>query len=284
MPGKGLKRSTPHRIAHRLGAGLHPAIAAILAAQAITGAKMLTPAPQADQGESSTCFSHSAIGCENTVNPTGFLGSPLLLAQCTYEDVRAAANPTGNLPPLTDDGAELQDAADAFRRWGKGKLGPQIAGRNGFSDVPDDQPGAPFPEADKDALEVAGHTLIAGEYSIPVDANAPLLVAAALEAGIPVWLGTYVGPLFESLASGQVAEPETTGGGGHAMYIIGYKTSDGSTAPNPGETVAEWLIRVMVVRIKNSWGRFWCENGECWASVQWLLACWDLWPFPSVVT
>lgn len=277
----GLKRSTPHRVAHRLGAQLHPGIAATLG-QPLRGSAMLTAAAQGDQGESETCAEHSAVACCKCSGAVDFIGSPLTLASCTYSDIRNAVTPPNvDLPELVDTGAELQDVADALRRWGLARLGAQIPGRNGWSDVPDDEPGVAFPEANRAQLEQAGHTLVSGEYAITVDRTAPLLVAASLEAAMPVWLGTLVGPAFQGLSANDVAQPEPQGPGtgGHALYIIGYKTSDGSTAPNPGESQADWLNRVMLVRVKNSWGSEWCDNGECWAGVPWLLACWDLWPW-----
>lgn len=270
MPGRGLKRSTPHRVAHRLGATLHPAIFAALAAP-LPASGQVRDATRKDQGETETCHAHSAISCVEVV--TGKIGSPQLLASCVAADVRAAKTPPGDpLPPLTDDGAELQDDADALRRWGLGQMGPQIAGRSGLSDVPDDVPGVPFAEPNVAALETAGHTLITGEYSIPVDANAPKTVAACIVAGIPVWLGTLVGASFQSLLSDEVAQPTPDTdptAGGHAMYISGYRTATDGTYE---------------FRVENSWGTGWADGGACWASTAWLLACWDLWPFPAVST
>lgn len=265
MAGKGLKRSTPHRVAHRLGAASHPQIQALLATT-LPASFQLTPAARSDQGESETCHAHSAISCSDMVNGAPTPGSPLCLASCTYSDIRNAATPPGQaLPPLQDTGAELQDDADALRRWGKAPLGAQIAGRSGVSDVPDDS-GA-FPEPNVDQVEAAGHTLITGEYSIQVDADAPRTVAASIVAGFPVWLGTLVGSAFQSLQAGDIAQPcpdSDTTAGGHAMYISGYRTN----------AAGEYEFRV-----ENSWGTGWCDGGACWASTAWLLACWDLWPW-----
>ena len=265
MPGKGLKRSTPHKIRHRLGAENHQAIAAALTGT-IPPAAQLKPASRMDQGESETCFAHSAVACVSVADNSLAEGSPLCLASCTYADVRAVANPTGNLPPLADTGAELQDAADALRRWGLGPLGSQVSGRSGVSDVPDDS-SAPFPEPNVDELEAAGHTLITGEYSIPVNSDAPRTVAASIVAGFPVWLGTLVGSAFQALQAGDVAQPcpdSDTTAGGHALYISGFRTN----------AAGEYEFRV-----ENSWGTGWCDNGAGWASQAWLLASWDLWPW-----
>jgi hypothetical protein len=267
---KGLKRSTPHKVAHRLAAASHPLIKAALGA-ALAASCQIRVSSHPDQGESECCAEHSAVGCCAIHKPG--IGSPLCLASCTYGDVRAELTPPGDtLPPLSDTGAELQTVSDALRKWGLAPMGPQIAGRNGWSDVPDDVPGVPFPEPDVSQLEVAGHTLVSGEYAIAVDSNAPQTVAACISAGIPVWLGCFVDSAFEALTAGQVAQPPNASdpnGGGHAMYISGYRTAaDGS----------------LEFRVENSWGSNWCDGGGCWASTAWLLACWELWPFPAVTT
>lgn len=266
---RGLKPSTPSKTRHRLDGALHPAIALALTGALPASDTIAKSTTRKDQGESETCFAHSAISCAECT--TGFPpGSPLCLASCTYADVRATANPTGGLPPLQDTGAELQDAADALRRWGMGPLAAQISGRSGVSDVPDDQAGAAFPEPVVTQLEVAGHDLITGEYSIPVDANAPRTVAAAIVAGMPVWLGTLVGQAFQALTASEIAQPTPTtdsSAGGHAMYLSGYRTADDGSYE---------------FRVENSWGSGWCDNGACWASTAWLLATWELWPFPAV--
>jgi hypothetical protein len=225
-----------------------------------------------DQGESSTCHSHSAVAGVWAAfmaagKPAPFLGSPLTLASCTYADVRAAQTPHGQtLPPLQDTGAELQDVADALRRWGLAPMGTPIAGRGGISDVPDDVDGQPFPEPDRWSVEVAGSHLISGEYAIPLDSSAPTTCALALDKGIPVWLGTFVDTAFEQLGASDIAAPADTSdpnGGGHALYLSGYRTAaDGSYE----------------FRVENSWGTGWADGGAVWASQAWLLACWDLWP------
>ena len=271
--GKGLKRSTASKIAHRLGAGEHPDIAASLAT-ALPPSAQLVPCARLDQNGSETCPFHSATAaCWTAHNATGkpmpFIGSQVCLASCTYADGRSAGTPAGQpLPPLVDGGSELQDVATALKAWGLAPMGTPIVGRTGLSDVPDDVPGVPFPEPVLTQVEAAGSTIITGEYSIPVDANAPRLVAASIVAGIPVWLGTSVGAAFQALTADQIAQPTPESDdtqGGHAMYISGYRTAaDGSYE----------------FRVENSWGTAWCDNGACWASTAWLLACWDLWPFP----
>lgn len=275
MRHRGLLPSTPARIAHRLGAPSHPAIAAALKA-GVRGSGDLTGfcPPRPDQRKSEKCHSHSGPGAVYVA--FGAAGKPLpwvpsyeLTAACTYSDNRLRSAPLGwplgQMPVLFDIGAELQDVADAMSRWGLGPLSANVDASN--SDVPDNTANGPTPEADVDRLVIAGADIIAGEYSIAVDRAAPVIVAASIDAKIPVWLGTAVGGAFELLQPGQVAQAE--GGAGHAMYVAGYRTAPGTDS-------------TLEYRVINSWGASWCDRGACWASEAWLLACWDLWPMAVV--
>ena len=265
MRGLGLKRTTPGRADHRLGAHR---LGLIGTPKGQADLAEFMP-PRLDQGQTSTCHAHSFVAalftaCGAQGHPMPFVGSPLLLASSTYADVRAKAHPTGDLPPLSDDGAQLQDDADAARTWGIGPMGLQVPGR--YSDVPDDQDGVPFPEPTVPALIVAGTDLIDGEYSIPVNSDAPEVCALALDEGIPIWLGTMVDTAFEHAGPSDVigpANPSDPSGGGHALYLGAYRTN----APGALE-----------FRVENSWGPNWCAGGAVWASSEWIKACWDLWP------
>lgn len=266
--GRGLRRSAIHKSAHRVGAEFHPAIAAELKA-GLKASGQLTPCQRIDQANTECCHACSAAACCwvacNAAGKPIFIPSQLLIASCTYADVRAAANPVGPLPPLQDTGSELADDAAALAKWGIAPMGPQQGGR--FCDIPNDQTGVAFPEPDPGQLQVAGKDLIGGEYQIPADDNAPKLVAASIQAGIPVWLGTFVDTAFENLAATQVAQApneQDPSGGGHALYISGFRTA------SSGE---------FEFRVENSWGDSWCDNGACWASEAWLKAAWEIWPF-----
>ena len=269
MRGKGLKRSHQARSAHRLGATQHPAIAAALKA-GIRGTGQLTPCPRIDQGQTSCCHACSAAAvCWVARNAAGkplpFVPSQVEIASATYADVRAASTPVGlPLPPLTDDGAELQDDATAMQRWG---VCPMAAEQGRYCDIPNDVPGTPFPEPVVAEIQAAASYIVAGEYQIDIDDQAPNTVAACIDASSPVWLGTFVDTAFEELRADEIAGvPDTTdpNGGGHALYISGYRTNAA------GE---------LEFRVENSWGSGWCDNGACWASTAWLTACWNLWPF-----
>lgn len=264
---KGLKPSTPSKIAHRLGAHRLGLVGTP------KGASDLTPflAPRMDQGASSTCHAHSlasaiyaAFSAKGKSLP--FVPSPLLIASTTYADIRAAAYPTGGLPPLVDTGAELQDDATAVKQWGIAPIRPLV---DRYSDVPN---GAnPFPEPDVTALQIAGADLVGGEYSISVNSDAPEVCALALDEGIPIWLGTLVGKDFEDLGPNGIAQPTPSNdrtAGGHAVFLSSYRTSSSGSF--------EYLIQ-------NSWSDSWGNNGSVWASTAWLLACWELWPCAVII-
>jgi hypothetical protein len=264
--GKGLRRSTTEKTAHRLGA--HH----LLDTGAVPhGSATLKPCQRMDQGSSGCCHSHSAVAalwC--ALNAAGkvpaFVGSPRCLASCTYADVRAAATPAGQpLPTLQDTGADLQDDATALAKWGVAPIqAPTSDGR--FSDVENDPPDNTFPEPDINQLSVAGADLVSGEYQIAVDDNAPKTVALCLDAGVPVWLGFFVDGSFENLGASDVAQaPDQNdpSGGGHAVYINSYRTNAAGKL--------EFLVQ-------NSWGSGWADGGAVWASEAWLKACWMLWP------
>lgn len=266
-PGKGLLRPDPAKLARRFHASLHPALRA---GGTPKGSAQLTPCQRMDQGQSGTCHAHSAAGSVWTaLNAAGavmFVPSPVLIASCTYADVRAAQTPPGQpLPPLVDTGADLSDDATALARWGVSPiLAPTTDGR--YSDVENDPPGATFPEPSVAQLEQAGHDLIGGEYQIPVDAQAPVLCALALDNGLPIWLGFFVDSAFESAQADTVVGPPNESdpnGGGHAVYLSGYRTAaDGSYE----------------FRLENSWGPGWADGGAVWVGTPWLKACWMLWP------
>lgn len=267
--GKGLKPNTPHKVAHRLAAHLHPEIAKALRAGP-RGSAMLEACETMDQNGSNTCHAHSAAGAIWTAfhaksKTLPFVPSPLDIASTTYANQRRAVTPPGqSLPPLMDVGAELQDDASALAEWSAGPMrSPTADGR--VSDVPSLQNGQPFPEPDPGRLQVAGQRLFDGEYAVVVDHTAELVVAAALDANIPVWEGGIVDSAYENDAPDVVRpapnenDPDA---GGHAQYIYGYRTN-----------AAGYLEFIY----KNSWGD-WMLNGSVWVSTGFVRSRWALWP------
>ena len=268
MRGRGLHPSPPAKIAHRLGAHL----LRLDPSPPKGNAQLVTPASHLNQGNTGTCHAHSFVAALWTAlraalgHDPAYLGSPCMVASCTYADVqRAGWQPGQPLLPLVDTGADLQDDATAGAKWGVAPI------RSLPTDVPPDQPGVPFPEPDRSQLVQGSADLIGGEYSIPVQAGCAVTVAQCLDANIPVWIGFFCDTEFEngdaSVVRGapNAADPN---GGGHAVYLSGYRT-------NPAGDLE--------FRLENSWGDEWCDAGGCWVSVAFVEACWSLWPFAVTV-
>lgn len=268
---KGCKPSTPAKVAHRVSFAGHPAAAAPLTASADLGA--YTPA-RLDQTRTGSCTAHS-FGCSCYTalaaagSPLGFVPSPKTTYACTRAIERSAVTPSGNLPALQDTGAELQDVATIASSIGvKPMVPPTPEGAN--SDV---WSGNVNDEPDLTDVEQAAAVLLTGEYKIdPSDPKAPQLVAAAIQAGIPVWIATFVDTAFEQLGPNDIAQAPNTddpNGGGHAIYLSAFRTN------------AQGEIEF---RIENSWGTSWADNGAVWASTAWLKSVWEAWPMTVTVT
>ena len=166
--------------------------------------------------------------------------------------------------PLADDGRLCTDCLEVIASQGVAPFeGPTADGRN--SDV--DPSNATSPATPAEVAAAASNLVNLGENSIdPNDPNVSDLVASCLAAGGIVYLGTQVGQAFEQLAGAMVAQPDPANdpnAGGHALDIVGYRTMpDGSRQ----------------FKVQNSWGESWDEAGECWASLAWVQACWELHP------
>lgn len=239
-----------------------------------------------DQGRCSGCTSFSFCGaletrCAYAKQEPSFPLSEREVYACTREWARGQATPAGfALTALTDDGAELGDVLASVAVFGVTKFaGPSPDGRN--SDIwtaSDVASLSPVPaanvndEADGEQLESAASDPLSGAYTIDVtSADAVAKALAALSAGYPLYVATFVDSAFMSLTFGQIAQApnqQDPSGGGHALYIAGFRES--SAVPG----TYEWLVC-------NSWGS-WAGalsagDGMVWASQSWLLACWEIW-------
>jgi hypothetical protein len=262
---------------HRMGALSHPAVADAYKA-GIRGGADLTRfcPPRPDQRQAEVCFSFSFGGCYATARaaagkPLGFVPSQATLAALVYaKEQRSGQRPASGWPGLNDVGAELQDVADVAAEWGLAPMGAPVGDSN--SDTPDgpfapNGSGTPFPEADAIEVIEAGADIVSGEYQIPVDANAPEVIAASLDANIPVWCGGLVGRDYEALGPNDVAEPTPASdptAGGHAQFLAGYRV-----VPGTGE------IQGLVV---GSWGPRFAFNGTVWVSSAWMRSLWQAYP------
>ncbi len=274
---KGAKKSHPSKLASKKAGASHPVIAALIAAAAIPPSCDLAAfePPRLDQGQTGSCTAHSFSGststaCRKAGKAIGFEPSPRETYATTRGIERANSTPVGQpLPLLTDSGAEPADVFTAGSTFGIAPMqGPTPDGRNSdiwSSSDTSAQPENVNSEPDGNQLQAAGTSIVTGEYAIdPNASNVSDLVAAAIASGFPVYVAFFVDMAFEQLQPGQVAGVPNTNdpnGGGHAVYLSGYKTNaDGS--------------RTFI--LTNSWGTGWCDNGRCLVSEAWLKATWEL--------
>jgi Papain family cysteine protease len=263
MPGRGLIPTDQARRLIWQDVSDHPTIRTARAS--LKGAADMSPyAPRVlDQGQTSTCWAHSAVTLMFVrmfirLGGAPQLMSPLFFSQLVYAAYRAQNNPTGSLPALVDDGAQLDDAIVAFSRWGCSPFGG-----SGDTDVPQD---GVWSELSVRLVEQASGRRFGGPYDITPGSAAVETVAACLEADTPVWLGGLVGSAVENLAAGQVEQPmgqDDPSAGGHARAILGYRTVSGKP---------QFLLR-------NSWGTGWCDGGNSWATADVIATAWSLIPF-----
>lgn len=247
----------------RIAAILHPGIASALNAGPKGHADLshFLPAPF-NQGRSSTCWAHAAAAAFHGAHaiagkPLYAPPSPLYFAQCVY-GARGG--------PLLDTGASLPEAAKAFASLGEVPL--QGHQQDGNTDVP------ATVDASGNYLEIPpatpadtakGHlAAFEGEYAISVDEAAPLVIMAALDAGMYVWDGFLVDKAFEDLAPNAVlGAPAGATLGGHSTLYWGYDV----TPLGP------------IFKKRNSWGKSWCRGGDFSVSSAHVLKSWALWPF-----
>lgn len=114
-------------------------------------------------------------------------------------------------------------------------------------------------------IEVADKTRFVGAYAVTGDkAEKAALVRALLAARVPVVIESFVDSAYERLGSGVVVDhcdQHDPKGGGHCEVILAYKTAaDGSTL---------FLVR-------NSWSRFWGDDGSVWVTERFLDEAWAL--------
>jgi hypothetical protein len=232
-----------------------------------------------NQGLSETCWAHSATALKFVVDMIrsgkADMVSPLFFAKIMYALYRDAQTPAGMPlpgPGLEDQGAQLDDARDAFARFGSVPFGKPE--QDGNTDVPatQDDDGDPIllPELTVPEAETGITVPFGGSYDIATGAGAGDLVAASLEAKRPVWFGTLVGQAFQALVAGDIAQPcdpSDPTAGGHAMGYLAYKT------------VSVNGTKKRQYKVLNSWGADWCEGGYVWASEEFVEANWSALPF-----
>jgi len=254
---------------------LHPAVRAVLAAPLPASFDLHQFEPNVfDQGASGSCTANAtsagvAVGFAAAGKPLAFIPSQRAMYATTRAYERALTTAPGQpLPTLTDSGAELADVYATIARYGVCPMLEATTSDGRFSDVEMSTLNA---EPAAQDLMSAANTIVLGPYGVdPTSSNASDVLAAAIVAGIPVGVATWVGQAFMSLGANDVAQPEQDGvgdGGGHALLVTGWRTVNGAR---------QW-------RVRNSWGASWCDSGYCWASEAWTQACWELHPLAVVL-
>lgn len=266
-PPRGVKRPDPAKL------HIHPAVHAALSVPATLPTSVdLSPMAQTrkNQGQSGSCTAHSASVALYVAQVVAGFAAPVDPSPHVLYSLSGRIEVP--LPgALQDDGRQLADVITAIQQSGLApQHGPTPDGRN--SDVWTAQDTTAQPPnvcLDATADELAAAARCKPElvtHSIdPSASNVEDLVAAALAAKMPIYLGTEVGDQFENLSGDTEAQPDTIendpDGGGHALVILGYRPApDGSR---------EYLVI-------NSWGESWDTDGTCWASGAWVKACWEL--------
>lgn len=281
MRSRGLRWSAPGNAPRRLGAQLHPVIAARLAAGPVgfQDFSSALPALMFNQGACEGCWAHSEAnlryGMANLLGqPLSDVPSPLYFMQANYARLRALSTPAGQpLPVLLDQGAQLADAALSSSIWGSVAL--QAREQDGNTDVPATtsdvgQPVA-MPEPDVVELQRGATALFGGEYSIEISTEAPQLLMAALDARILVWDGFYADAACESLGPSEIlgAPNTSTPGGGHSNMYYGYDLNASRKYPVDGPVFFK----------RNTWGAGYSRGGNYVVSVAHVVNAWSLWPF-----
>ena len=220
----------------------------------------LTKGRRKNQGQSCACSAHSLT--KGILNATGFDASDHVL----YVMSGAREGDT------SDDGRQLVTVLDTVRLQGVAPYeGDSPDGR--YSDTWTAQdtsvlpPNVATPATAEGIALAADRRIDLGQSSI--DPKAPDLqtrLMASLAAGHEVYLGTQNGRVFENLGFGVVAQPDPANDPtavGHALRIVGYRTN--------ADASVDFLV-------ENTWGLGWSGNGECWASLAWCGACFELHP------
>ena len=225
-----------------------------------------------DQGPYGGCVGHARAGAITLAmsaagTPLGWVVSPgtmYALPRCLE---RAMNTPAGmRLPDLTDDGTYPSLAHLAITEWGVVPMGKRLDGR--FSDCGGSDAYGHETICDEPDLQTIGRcaeTLLPGEYAITGSAaQRGLAVRQALAHGFPVERGGLVDTAFMDWSKPDeafdCADPTDPDGGGHDMYILGYREVEKG---------------VFWYDVQNSWGT-WGRNGRIWVTENFLAASQDL--------
>ncbi len=299
----GAKQSDAHKLERLVDLLHHPAIRAAFEARKsgnvllpdsvdLSSHGPITFSPDTDgildQGGEGDCEPSSGSACMVTAasaqgSPLPFMPSVLTPYAGARAEERALATPVGQPVPTMrqygDTGLQTADLVNFYAKYGVTDrlLTPGLV--NGltpdgrFHDVwSASDTGNPAldnvsDEPNMQTLIASGRRLVLGPYSIDLTkGNASDVLAAALAANIPVQMAFFCDQAFQRLQAGQVAAAPNLGdttGGGHAVFINGYRMLAGS--------------RVFV--LVNSWSKGWCAGGTTLVGDAWLGGAWEAWPY-----
>lgn len=221
--------------------------------------------PVKDQGDTSSCVGHAISSATETAfalagDPLGWIPSESDIYRGARAVERARATPLlSALLVLVDDGSRTEDAIAFLAGFG---VRPRVLVETSDGRNSDAEPDTINDELTFGALLEASERLITGPYAIdPGDPDALTLVRRALASSIPVRIDAYVGESFAQWtpSQGPYATPDHESGGGHAMYLVGY---------NPDGFI-----------VRNSWGKWWGDDGDALLSEGFVRSSWALYPW-----
>lgn len=217
-----------------------------------------------DQGGSSSCEGHSGSGATETAfalagATLGYIPSEDALYKGLRSIERARLDSPSN--PLTDNGGMTEDCLAFMSAFG---LRPRTVAETSDGRNSDVELATVNSETTLGDLEGDADLIVVGPYAIdPLASDAEHQVQAALAAKIPVRADFYVDTAFENWTPGHtpIAAPNENdpNGGGHAVYLVGYRAG-------------AYVLR-------NSWGESWADGGDCLVSPAWLRATWGMYPW-----
>lgn len=201
-----------------------------------------------DQNETGSCTGHGSsqwllVSYAFQGRPLPFRPSPKGIYDCTRDLDRAAATPTGELPPLTDSGGMPADIVVAISAMGIRPL--VMPSPQGFaSDIDTSNCNV---EEKLGEFEHAANTLL--DAARRIDPSQPDFVTnlcAAIAATGAVGVGVFVDTAFEQYnpANGPLTTCNTSdpNGGGHWLCIDKFETqADGTIVfTGPNSWTAQW--------------------------------------------
>lgn len=220
-----------------------------------------------DQGQSSACEAHRGSAITEGAfalagDPLGFSPSEADMYRGLRAVERARRTPFGGaLAPLEDSGGMTEDCLAYLGGFGirPRRVAQTSDGRNSDVELATVNAEPSLYDLEQDAARI-----IVGPYAVdPGASDAEYQVQAALASRILVAVDTFVDGAFEDWTPrlAPVGEPDTnsTRGGGHAMYVVGYA---------PGLYI-----------VRSSWGIGPGDGGDFYCTPAWLRRVWGLYPW-----